>query len=87
MPMPPQYRRHIDSSIADMKNLGTPGQAGSIAAAFFLKEFVAEVPWVHLDIAGTGWSDVDADIFSKGGTGAGVRTLIELVGAFSLPGR
>lgn len=87
MPMPAQYRRHIDSSIADMKNLGSPGQAGSIAAAFFLKEFVGDVPWVHLDIAGTAWSDVEGDIFSKGGTGAGVRTLIELVSSFSVPRR
>ena len=83
MPMPPSYRKHIDSSIADMKNIGAPGQAGSISAAFFLKEFVGDVPWVHLDIAGTGWSDVDGDIFARGGTGSGIRTLIELVSSFT----
>jgi leucyl aminopeptidase len=82
LPMPPSYRRHIDSEIADMKNIGIPGQAGSIAAAVFLAEFVGGVPWAHLDIAGTSRSDADADVFAKGGTGAGVRTLIELVQHF-----
>ncbi len=82
LPMPPSYRRHIDSEIADMKNIGVPGQAGSIAAAMFLAEFVGGLPWAHLDIAGTSRADADTDVFAKGGTGAGVRTLIELVQSF-----
>jgi leucyl aminopeptidase len=85
LPMPASYRRHIDSEIADMKNMGAPGQAGSIAAAWFLSEFVGGLPWVHLDIAGTSRSDADTDIFAKGGTGAGVRTLIDLVQHFVAP--
>jgi leucyl aminopeptidase len=85
MPMPPHYRKHIDSEIADMKNIGVPGQAGSIAAAMFLQEFVDGIPWAHLDIAGTSRADADADVFAKGGTGAGVRTLIELVQSFQIP--
>ena len=52
LPMPDDYRSHIDSEIADMRNVGRPGQAGSISAAMLLREFVGDVPWAHLDIAG-----------------------------------
>ncbi len=52
LPMPEDYRSHIESEVADMKNVGRPGQAGTIAAAMLLREFVADVPWAHLDIAG-----------------------------------
>jgi leucyl aminopeptidase len=79
------YRRHIDSDVADMKNIGLPGQAGSIAAALFLQEFVSGVPWVHLDIAGTAWADGPHDLGPRGGTAAGLRTLVELVRGFVRP--
>jgi leucyl aminopeptidase len=85
LPVWANYRRHIDSEVADMKNIGAPGQAGSIAAALFLKEFVGTTPWVHLDIAGTAWADAQNDLGPKGGTGAGVRTLIELTKTFARP--
>ncbi len=85
MPVYAPYRKHIDSEVADMKNIGLPGQAGSIAAALFLKEFVGSTPWVHLDIAGTAWADSQSDLGPRGGTGAGVRTLMELAKAFSRP--
>jgi leucyl aminopeptidase len=78
LPMPPDYRRHIDSEVADMKNTGRPGQAGSIAAAVLLAEFVGTVPWAHLDIAGTARSEESAGYLTKGGTGFGVRTLVEM---------
>ena len=52
LPLPDEYRSHIDSEVADMKNVGKAGQAGAIAAALLLARFVDGVPWVHLDIAG-----------------------------------
>ena len=79
LPLPEEYRSHIDSEIADMKNVGKGGQAGAISAALLLAEFVGEVPWVHLDIAGPARSDEDNGILAKGGTGFGVRTLLELL--------
>ena len=54
--MPEDYAEHIDSDVADMKNIGPAGQAGAIAAAMLLARFVGGLPWAHLDIAGTGRS-------------------------------
>jgi leucyl aminopeptidase len=79
LPLPDDYRAHIDSEIADMRNIGRPGQAGSIAAALLLREFVGSVPWAHLDIAGPARSDENNRYLTKGGTGFGVRTLVALV--------
>ena len=79
LPLPDDYRSHIDSEVADMRNVGRPGQAGSIAAAMLLREFVGEVPWAHLDIAGPARSDENSRYLSQGGTGFGVRTLVALV--------
>ena len=79
LPMPEEYRSHIDSEIADMRNVGRPGQAGSIAAAMLLREFVGDVPWAHLDIAGPARSDEATRYLAKGGTGFGVRTLVALL--------
>ena len=83
MPLPEDYRKNIDSDIADMKNIGARW-GGAINAALFLKEFVADgVPWVHLDIAGPGrWSN-DEHYQSKGGSGFGMRTLVALVEDFA----
>lgn len=78
LPMPEDYRCHIDSEIADMRNVGRPGQAGSIAAALLLREFVGAVPWAHLDIAGPARSDDNQRYLTKGGTGFGVRALVEM---------
>ena len=77
LPLPPEYRKLIDSSVADVKNIGSR-LGGALTAGLFLQEFVGEgIPWAHLDIAGPAFSDeVDAEI-GKGGTGFGVRTLIE----------
>ena len=78
LPLPDDYRSHIESSIADMRNIGRPGEAGSISAAMLLREFVAEVPWVHLDIAGPARSEENSRYLTRGGTGFGVRTLVAL---------
>jgi leucyl aminopeptidase len=52
---------------------------GSITAALFLREFVAETPWIHVDIAGPSMADKHYDIYSKGGTGAGVLTFLRFI--------
>lgn len=75
LPLPDRYKKHIESEVADMKNIGAPGAAGTLSAALLLKEFVGETPWVHLDIAGPSRSDADDRYFRKGATGFGVRTL------------
>ncbi len=78
MPVHANYDKLIDCPTADMKNLGGPA-AGSITAAQFLKRFANDVPWVHLDIAGTVWSEKDLPLSEKGGTGFGVRLLDRFV--------
>jgi leucyl aminopeptidase len=79
LPMPDEYWDHLDSDVADMKNTGRPGQAGAISAAMLLARFVGDVPWAHLDIAGTGRSSEASGYLTKGGTAFGVRTLLELL--------
>ena len=81
MPMPDYYRKNIDSEIADIKNTGSRW-GGAINAAFFLKEFVGDVPWTHLDIAGPARWPEDEHYQVKGGSGFGVRTLVELVESY-----
>ncbi|PCI44918.1 MAG: leucyl aminopeptidase [Alphaproteobacteria bacterium] len=78
MPMGKVYDKMIDSKIADMKNVGGK-YAGSITAAQFLQRFVNDVPWVHIDIAGTAWKTESSDVADRGATGYGVRLLDQLV--------
>jgi leucyl aminopeptidase len=82
MPLPEEYADHIDSDIADMKNTGAAGQAGSISAALLLARFTGSVPWVHLDIAGPARAAENSGYLTKGGTGFGVRTLLELFAGY-----
>jgi leucyl aminopeptidase len=76
MPLPPQFRSHIDSDIADMKNIGKTGEAGSISAALFLKEFVGDTQWAHLDIAGPSDAMSDNGYLTRGGTAFSLRTIL-----------
>jgi leucyl aminopeptidase len=76
LPLWPEYRRQIDSEIADIKNSGGR-EASPITAGVFLQEFVDEVPWAHLDIAGTAWAEKESGWQPKGATGFGVRLLVE----------
>lgn len=78
LPLDEEYGELMKSDIADIKNLGNR-YAGSITAAWFLREFVEDTPWVHLDIAGVAWLDGDKPDMAKGPTGFGVRTLVQLV--------
>ena len=77
MPCTDDYRDQIKSSIADIMNTGNSRYGGSITAAMFLKEFVGDTPWIHLDIAGTAWIDTDKAWQSKGPSGVAVRTITE----------
>ena len=85
LPLPARYRKQLESPIADLKNIGNAGQAGSSVAGLFLQEFVGNTPWVHLDIAGPAFTSADEGIVTRGGTGVMVRTLIELIANFSVP--
>jgi len=78
LPMHEPYRRLIDSEIADIKNVGKR-YGGAITAAMFLREFVGDTPWVHLDIAGPAFHDKAGDYAPKGATGSPVRALVRYV--------
>jgi leucyl aminopeptidase len=80
LPMNDDYKPAIRSEVADISNTGNPKyMAGTITAGFFLKNFVDEVPWVHLDIAGTAFDVPDIPYYRPGATGVGVRLLVDLV--------
>jgi leucyl aminopeptidase len=75
MPLPDDYRKNLDSDVADMKNIGGR-YGGAINAALLLREFVGDRPWTHLDIAGPARASEAEHYVTKGGTGFGVRTLV-----------
>jgi leucyl aminopeptidase len=79
MPCTDDYREQIKSSIADIMNTGGSRYGGAISGAMFLKEFVGDTPWIHLDIAGTAWVDEQKPWQSKGPSGIGVRSITEWV--------
>jgi leucyl aminopeptidase len=81
LPLDDEYREMIRSTVADMANSG--GRFGGvITAAKFLQEFVGELPWVHVDIAGTAWNDEDKPYLPKGPSGIAIRTLVEFAAGF-----
>ncbi|MBN67072.1 MAG: hypothetical protein CMM94_05845 [Rickettsiales bacterium] len=82
LPLGEEYDKMIDSPVADMQNIGADRIAGSITAGQFLQRFVNDVPWAHLDIAGTGWTKKDQPTTPKGATAYGVRLLNTLVQDF-----
>ncbi|MBI1976707.1 MAG: leucyl aminopeptidase [Candidatus Omnitrophica bacterium] len=79
LPLWEEYFEAIKSEVADIKNVGARG-AGTITAAMFLKEFVGDYPWVHLDIAGTAWVEKNSHPYlNPGPSGVGVRLLVEAI--------
>ncbi|WP_019508312.1 leucyl aminopeptidase [Pleurocapsa sp. PCC 7319] len=78
LPMEEKYFEGLKSEIADMKNTG-PRAGGSITAALFLKQFIKDTPWMHLDVAGPVWADSPSGVNNKGATGFPVRTLVNWV--------
>jgi leucyl aminopeptidase len=89
LPLPPEYRPLIDSDVADLRNISKGRGGGTITAGLFLQEFVAAgIPWAHIDIAGTAWwAEGDNAEHTNGGTGYGVRLLLELARTFNPPRR
>jgi leucyl aminopeptidase len=83
MPCTDDYRDQIKSDIADIRNTGNSRYGGATTAAMFLKEFVNETPWIHLDIAGTAWIDDNKPWQSKGPSGAAVRSITEWVRSYA----
>jgi leucyl aminopeptidase len=78
LPLWDEYREQLKSDVADIKNSGGRA-AGSITAGWFLREFVDDMPWAHLDIAGTAYTDTDRPGLAKGPTGTGVRLFSEFL--------
>jgi leucyl aminopeptidase len=83
MPLEPRYRDLIVSDIADLRNIPTSRYGGTLTAGLFIQEFVDNKPWVHLDIAGPAYAERPMNSYlGKGGTGHGIRTLVEFVEKF-----
>ena len=79
LPLSAEYSKQIRSDIADIKNIGPRGKAGTIMGAVFIQEFIENAKWAHLDIAGTAWADGVRPHQAKGPTGVAIRTLLKLV--------
>jgi leucyl aminopeptidase len=78
LPLFEEYKELLKSDSADLRNIGGRG-AGTITAGLFLQEFAGDMPWVHLDVAGTAYSETDLTVMPKGPTGTPVRTFVEFV--------
>jgi leucyl aminopeptidase len=82
LPLPKEYEDMVKGKFGDLLNIGkVRGEAGTIVGGLFLKEFVGDVPWVHLDIAGPAWSDSGLAYSAPGGTGALVRSTLDWLGS------
>ena len=77
MPLDDDYRELLKSPFADIANIGGRW-GGAISAAYFLKEWAGDTPWIHLDIAGTAWLESDKPFMPKGPSGVAVRSFIDL---------
>jgi len=83
LPVEDEYRDQIRSSIADIQNTGLTRYGGATNAAMFLKEFVDDTPWLHLDIAGMAWLDSDKSWIARGPSGVAVRSIVEWVRSYA----
>jgi leucyl aminopeptidase len=86
LPSDDDYREFIKSGIADIQNVNGAKGGGATAGAMFIKEFIGDTPWIHLDIAGTAWQDDIKPWNAKGATGVAVRTLVDLAMKFGTNG-
>lgn len=77
LPLPPDYKKMLKSNFADLKNIGSTRWGGAITAALFLEEFAAKNRWVHIDIAGPAYAQKETPLGPAGGTGFGVRLLLD----------
>jgi leucyl aminopeptidase len=76
LPLVDAYDKALESEVADLKNIGKPGSAGTIVAALFLRRFTGGRSWAHLDVAGTARSESDEGYLAKGATASSLRTLV-----------
>lgn len=83
MPIDDEYQEMIKSNIADIRNTGSGKGGGAITAAWFIKEFAEDTPWIHLDIAGTAWNDDNKPWLAKGPTGIAIRSIVDFATKFS----
>jgi leucyl aminopeptidase len=83
LPVEDDYKEQIKSNIADIMNTGGSRWGGAISAAMFLKEFVDDTPWIHLDIAGVAWTEEQKPWMAKGPSGVAVRTITEWVRTYA----
>lgn len=79
MPLPKEYAKMNKSSVADIANIPNSRYGGAISAALFLQEFVSDIAWAHLDIAGPAFASKPSELTVKGGTGYGVRMMLKLL--------
>lgn len=79
LPLPDEYRKQLDSNVADLKNIGAGPFGGALVAGLFLREFVADVPWAHIDLGISAEADSDDGVITKGASGVGVRLLAEML--------
>ncbi len=87
LPLEEEYKEQIKSNIADIMNTGVSRWGGAINAAMFLKEFVEDTPWIHLDIAGVAWTEEQKPWMAKGPSGIAVRTITEWVRTYAIAHR
>jgi leucyl aminopeptidase len=87
LPLHRPYRSILDSNVADLVNCGPIGKPDGIVAALYLAEFVGDLAWAHIDIAGTAWNHTDTSWRTEGASGFGARLLIELASGFVPPSR
>jgi len=84
LPLEKDYEPLLKSHVADIKNIGPAGQAGTILAALFMKSFVdSNLPWAHLDIASTGWTSSQTALSEVGATGVMIRTLLTYLTSYN----
>jgi leucyl aminopeptidase len=87
LPLEKRYRDEIVSAIADLRNMGKSPNGGAIHAALFLAEFVGDIPFAHIDIAGTAQTPADKLWHTTGCSGFGARLLAHLATNFTVPAR
>jgi leucyl aminopeptidase len=77
LPLPAEYRTQLDSTVADLKNIGAGPYGGALVAGLFLKEFAGTRPWAHIDLGMAAMSETERGVVVKGATGMGVRLLLD----------
>jgi leucyl aminopeptidase len=86
LPLPAPYKKFLESSVADLRNIGTNRNGGTLTAGLFLSNFVGDRPWTHIDIAGPAFVEKGSGYLAAGGTGFGVRTLARALSDWSSQG-